>query len=170
MAKKAKKSSAKKSPRKSVKKAAKKPSRALAKKTPKKSVPSKPSTPAPRRGDLAWTELNTSNPAQALSFYQKLFGWKDKSMPMGPDMTYIMLAQAGKQFGGIAPTQDPSAPSQWLTYFWADNVDKSTESAKQLGATVLVPPMDIPGTGRMSVLQDPTGASFALFYSDNPMP
>lgn len=91
-------------------------------------------------------------------------------MPMGPDMTYIMLAQAGKQFGGIAPTQDPSAPSQWLTYFWADNVDKSTESAKQLGATVLVPPMDIPGTGRMSVLQDPTGASFALFYSDNPMP
>ena len=39
----------------------------------------------------------------------------------------------------------------------------STEKAKELGATVHMPPTDIPEVGRFSVLQDPSGAAFALF-------
>ncbi|MCE9599815.1 MAG: VOC family protein [Spirochaetia bacterium] len=123
-----------------------------------------------RRGDVFWTELNTSNPDAGLKFYQKLFGWSSKPMPMGPDMTYNVLVQNGKEFGGVLKTQDPAAPSTWLSYFWVDSVDQATETAKQLGGTVLMPPGDIPGTGRMSVIQDPTGASFALFHSDNARP
>ncbi|HEY1915333.1 MAG TPA: VOC family protein [Streptosporangiaceae bacterium] len=54
-------------------------------------------------------------------------------------------------------------PDSWQVYFGAADVDASTAKAVSLGATVLVSPMDIPGTGRFSVLSDPQGAVFALF-------
>ena len=37
------------------------------------------------------------------------------------------------------------------------------EKAKELGASVMVPPQDIPKTGRFAVLQDPQVAMFAVF-------
>jgi predicted enzyme related to lactoylglutathione lyase len=55
------------------------------------------------------------------------------------------------------------APPHWLAYLGTDDVDASTARAKELGATVFVEPADIPGVGRFSVLQDPAGATFALF-------
>ena len=44
---------------------------------------------------------------------------------------------------------------------------RHTELAKaqELGASVFVPPQDIPGVGRFAVLADPVGAAFALYAS-----
>jgi predicted enzyme related to lactoylglutathione lyase len=53
-------------------------------------------------------------------------------------------------------------PSHWLPYFAVEDCDRTVEKAKGLGAKVLAPPMDIPDTGRFSVLQDPQGAAFAV--------
>jgi uncharacterized protein len=33
----------------------------------------------------------------------------------------------------------------------------------ELGGKVIAPPMDIPDIGRFSIVQDPQGATFALF-------
>lgn len=54
-------------------------------------------------------------------------------------------------------------PDNWLVYFGTNDVDADVKKATDLGATVLAPPMDIPGTGRFAVLMDPQGASFAIF-------
>ncbi|MBA3717852.1 MAG: VOC family protein, partial [Actinobacteria bacterium] len=54
-------------------------------------------------------------------------------------------------------------PPNWLAYLGTDDVDATTERAKELGATVHMPPTDITEVGRFSVLQDPAGAAFALF-------
>ena len=54
-------------------------------------------------------------------------------------------------------------PDNWLVYFGTDDVDTDTKRAADLGATVIVEPTDIPGTGRFAVLMDPQGAAFALF-------
>ena len=54
-------------------------------------------------------------------------------------------------------------PSFWMPYFQTTDCDASTAKATGLGAKIMVPPRDIPKTGRFSVLQDPQGAMFALF-------
>jgi predicted enzyme related to lactoylglutathione lyase len=54
-------------------------------------------------------------------------------------------------------------PDSWLVYFGTADVDGDTKKAADLGAAVVVEPMDIPNTGRFSVLLDPQGAAFALF-------
>jgi predicted enzyme related to lactoylglutathione lyase len=39
----------------------------------------------------------------------------------------------------------------------------AVKKATELGASVIVEPRDIPGTGRFAVLLDPQGAAFGLF-------
>ena len=49
---------------------------------------------------------------------------------------------------------DPSPP-HWKTYIGVDDIDGTTAAARDLGATVLVEPTDIPGMGRFSIVADP---------------
>ena len=83
---------------------------------------------------------------------------------MGPMGTYRILKSGDRQRGGITGFA-PGAPkhSAWLEYIAVKDVDGSTRNARELGAKVLMEPMDIPNIGRFSVLADPTGAVIALF-------
>ena len=54
-------------------------------------------------------------------------------------------------------------PSYWMPYFQVDDCDGRTAKATELGARVMVPPRDIPKTGRFAILSDPQGAMFAVF-------
>ena len=54
-------------------------------------------------------------------------------------------------------------PSYWMPYFQVAGADASAAKAKELGGSVMVPPQDIPGTGRFAIVTDPQGAMFAVF-------
>jgi predicted enzyme related to lactoylglutathione lyase len=118
-------------------------------------------------GAFVWNELATSDVDGAKKFYGDVFGWTSRDMDMGGGMTYsIFEAPGGDAGGGMPLTEDMKkhgVPPNWLAYLGTDDVDAATEKAKELGATVHMEPTDIEGVGRFSVLQDPTGAAFALF-------
>lgn len=112
-------------------------------------------------GALAWTELSTSDLAKSKAFYSDVFGWT-----WGGSDEYAEAQVNGRTIGGVMPRRPDlpaEVPDNWLVYFGSDDIDVQTKKAADLGATVVVEPMDIPGTGRFSVLVDPQGAAFALF-------
>lgn len=118
-------------------------------------------------GSLAWSQLDATDPAKAKPFYSQLFGWKTQDDPMpdgGGDYTTLILN--GQPVGGIMPMppEAAGAPTHWLTYFASSDVDATAAKAATLGAAILVPPTDIPGTGRFAVLKDPSGAAFSLIH------
>ena len=116
-------------------------------------------------GALAWNELNTRDVAAALAFYPEVFGWEPR--PNMGDMEYTEWKLGGqdhRRHDGHARQVPPEVPAHWLAYFATDDCDATVEKASGLGATVLVPPMDIP-PGRFSVMLDPTGAAFAVIKS-----
>jgi uncharacterized protein len=129
---------------------------------------SDPDSP-PVGGVFVWNELATTDVDGAKAFYGDIFGWTSRDMAMGEGMAYTMFERAGgggDVGGGMPLTEDMKAhgvPSNWLSYLGTEDVDASTAKAKELGATVHMEPTDIPDIGRFSVLQDPTGAAFALF-------
>jgi hypothetical protein len=59
----------------------------------------------------------------------------------------------------------PNVPPHWLAYVAVSDVDASCKKARDLGAKVVMEPMDIPKVGKFGVIQDPTGATIALFRS-----
>ncbi|MCH8619273.1 VOC family protein [Undibacterium sp. TS12] len=114
-------------------------------------------------GAFCWGQLNTSDTAKAEAYYTALFGWGAQT-GTGGGMTYTEWQQNGTPIGGMMALPDSAmAPSHWLAYFSVANCDNSAAKAQSLGATIYVPPSDIPGTGRFSVLADPQGAVFALY-------
>jgi predicted enzyme related to lactoylglutathione lyase len=114
-------------------------------------------------GSLVWNELATTDMKGATAFYTKLFDWTTTKMPM-PDMEYTIFEREAKGLGGgyeITPKMGPMPPN-WLPYFAVSDCDAAVALAGTLGAHVIMPPTDIPNTGRFAMLTDPWGAAFAV--------
>jgi uncharacterized protein len=110
-------------------------------------------------GALSWNELATPDPDASADFYREMFGWKIEPFE-GMD-GYLGIANSdGHGNGGIRAAAE-NEPTYWLVYFGSADADADTAKATDLGATALVQ-MDI-GPGKISVLQDPLGAVFALY-------
>jgi predicted enzyme related to lactoylglutathione lyase len=119
------------------------------------------------QGTLCWNELFTTNVDAAGKFYTNVVGWKAKAMDMGPMGTYTLfhLGDEKKNVGGMlaVPPNMKGVPSHWLAYFATNDVDGFTKKVTALGGKQIAPPTDIPNIGRFSIVQDPQGATFALY-------
>ena len=116
-------------------------------------------------GQFVWYELTTPDVDAARKFYTPITGWGTQQF----DKDYTMWTTGGAPFAGIfklGPEQrQRGIPPNWMPYIEADNVDATTKKLTSLGGTVVVPPSDIPGTGRFAVVRDPQGATFGLYKS-----
>jgi len=114
-------------------------------------------------GAFSWNELMTTDPAAATAFYGGLFGWTAKNHDMGTG-DYHVVSLGDTQVGGIMamPPTAQGMPPAWGCYITVDNVEATAERCVALGGKVLMPGMDVPGVGRMAVLQDPQGAVFSV--------
>lgn len=121
----------------------------------------KPDAPAPSGGWL-WNELHTTDPAQALSFYEKVVGFSHRSMDAAPGEKYHILSRNGIDRGGVSGQPINGAQPHWLPYVNVDDVDATVVLAKRRGGTIVVSPEEIPGIGRFGVFKDPTGALLAV--------
>jgi predicted enzyme related to lactoylglutathione lyase len=110
-------------------------------------------------GAFSWSELLTTDPAAAAGFYSKLFGWtvKEPNAAMGG---YRVVNVGEQDVAGIMelPAGGPAMPPHWGCYVTVADADQTSALCLTLGGKVLVPAMDVPGVGRMVVLQDPQGA------------
>lgn len=122
-------------------------------------------------GRFLWHELMTRDLDEALAFYKPLIGWTVQQQDMGEMGIYHMLQAGDRGVAGVMVMPDEAeAPPHWLGYCGVEDVDASTASAADKGAKVHLPPMSIPNTGRISVIEDPFGAAIATFAPESEMP
>jgi predicted enzyme related to lactoylglutathione lyase len=117
-------------------------------------------------GMATWPELHTTDPVAAAAFYGGLFGWKTKPDTGLAAAQYVEWVNGEANIGGMMPMKGDEwkgVPPHWMIYITVADCDAGAAKAKTLGATVCVPPTDIPNTGRFSVLTDAQGATFSLF-------
>jgi predicted enzyme related to lactoylglutathione lyase len=107
-----------------------------------------------------WNELHTTEPNTALAFYEKVIGYSHRTVNMGKAGTYYILAKDGVDRAGV--TAHLSRAPHWLPYAAVENATAIIAHARELGATIVADATDIPGVGRIGVLQDPTGAMLAV--------
>ena len=111
-------------------------------------------------GNFHWNELMTRDSEQAKKFYGDSIGWAFDAMPMGND-TYWIAKMADKPVAGIFPMSGADfegVPEHWMAYLAVDDIDARLKKAIAAGAKVTREPFDVPGVGRIAVLQQPGGA------------
>ena len=114
---------------------------------------------------VSWPELATLDPAGAVAFYSSIFGWKTKPETDLENAPYIEWINGQTHIGGLMPMrgdQWKGVAPHWMFYVTVADCDDRAAKAKQLGATICVPPRDIPNVGRFSVVFDAQGAAFSL--------
>jgi predicted enzyme related to lactoylglutathione lyase len=115
-------------------------------------------------GAFSWLELATTDQNGAKNFYTSLFGWSFEDTPIGPNDYYTMLRLRGRNAAALYTMRDDEVamgfPSHWNMYITVENAEAANERAVALGGTLLYGPLDVATHGRMSVIQDPTGAVF----------
>jgi hypothetical protein len=112
-----------------------------------------------------WADLDTGDRADAKKFYEGLFGWTVTPGHGKDESTYLHIMAGGKGIAGILPDEmrKPGVPPHWMPYFMVADADTATAKAKELGAAVYAPPMNVGEGLRIAILADPQGAVFALF-------
>ena len=121
------------------------------------------------QGTPSWAELFTPDDQGALTFYSALFGWEDEANEMGPGMYYHMQKLKGLEVAALYQQGDEekqqSVPPHWKVYFTVDDIQKSSEQAKESGGSVIFGSMEVFDAGHAAILQDPQGAVFALWQA-----
>jgi uncharacterized protein len=121
-------------------------------------------------GEFCWVDLSTTDVDGALSFYGELLGVEAQPAPGDPEETggYGFLMKNGKMVAGYGPTQQEGQPSFWSSYIKVEDADATAEKVKEAGGQVEAGPFDLPNeSGRMAVLQDPTGAFVSINQQQN---
>jgi predicted enzyme related to lactoylglutathione lyase len=125
--------------------------------------PTKPEDAAkPAAGHFVWNELASKNPEASVAFYAQIGGFTESKMDMGGMGTYHVLESGGQGRAGIMAQQMPQQPHAWLPYVHVASADQTADKAKRLGATIVVPPTDIPNVGRFAILVDAQGAATGI--------
>jgi len=117
------------------------------------------------QGCFVWYELMTTDTEGAKAFYGQVVGWGTRDAPGG--LPYTLFTTGEMPVAGLMDLPKEAramgAPPGWIGYVAVADVDAAADRAKRLGATVHVPPQDIPNIGRFAILADPQRAVFALF-------
>jgi predicted enzyme related to lactoylglutathione lyase len=113
-------------------------------------------------GSLTWTDARLTDVEAGKRFYADVFGYTYEPVPGAPE-SYATFQVGGETAGGIGGMEEgpDGMPAHWLSYFSVADVDTAVEAATARGGRVLMPAEDTP-FGRMGVLSDPFGATFAL--------
>jgi uncharacterized protein len=110
-----------------------------------------------------WYELLTDDTAAAARFYAAVLGWSAREGGL-PGQGYQFFSTGECDVGGLMAlppgAKAMGARPQWLPYLDVPDVDASAAAIAAAGGTLLMPPTDIPGTGRFAMLADPQGAAF----------
>jgi uncharacterized protein len=114
-----------------------------------------------------WVDLSSSDAAASREFYARLFGWQIDVQPDPQYGGYGMAKLNGGDVAGIGPQQSPG-PTAWNVYIGSGEVDALAAAVQSAGGTVIAPPFDVPGQGRMAVFRDPVGAFISAWQPANP--
>jgi predicted enzyme related to lactoylglutathione lyase len=116
-------------------------------------------------GSFCWVELSTADAANAKKFYTALFGWTASDTPIPDGGVYTMLTNpAGKAVGALYQAK-PGIGTHWGLYVAVASADAAQKKAEALGGKIMAPAFDVMDVGRMSVIQDPTGAVFSVWQA-----
>ncbi len=100
------------------------------------------------------------------SFYEELFGWQLREVPMTSYTDYAYLpTPEGDGIGGGVGSTEAQAGGFVTIYVEVDDVEHLVDRACRMGGATLLSPTEIPGVGVIARFRDPQGNVIGLAKS-----
>jgi predicted enzyme related to lactoylglutathione lyase len=116
-------------------------------------------------GKPTWIDLASPDLDASKKFYNQIFGWEAQQVG-GPEMgNYTFFTLRGKLVAGGASIMMAEQHPAWTTYIAVEDADQTVAKIRAAGGEVVMGPDEIPGSGRMAIFRDPTGAYLALWQA-----
>ena len=115
-------------------------------------------------GAPVWHQLTTRDYRAAVDFYTAVFGWRTEQTSDTDEFRYTTALFGHQQLLGVmdgASFLPEGVPSNWTTFFGAEDVDQTLQVITANGGAVLRGAEDTP-YGRLAAAADPTGVVFNL--------
>ena len=125
-------------------------------------------------GKIVWHDLITHTPEASKRFYHELFGWEfeehNLSLGFGGNLNYSLIRHQGELIGGMIDANrlehtNPAELSQWVVVMSVADIDAAVEVVQGSGGKVLTPATDVSARGKIALIEDSQGASFALLQT-----
>ncbi|MCB1182785.1 VOC family protein [bacterium] len=115
-------------------------------------------------GTFCYAELASTDPTASGEFYTALFGWGRNDQDMGAYGIYTQFLLRDRVVAAqFRLPDDQPVPTHWCQYVSVPDADATTRQAVDLGAEILMGPLDVMDYGRMTILNDPQGAKINLW-------
>jgi predicted enzyme related to lactoylglutathione lyase len=105
-------------------------------------------------------EISAKDLHSAGDFYRELFGWK---VDHQPEFNYTTFQAEGGPGGGFNMVSDQQPAGTVVPYVASEDIDADLAKAESLGAKIMTPKTEIPGTGWFGIFIDPTGNRVGLY-------
>lgn len=120
-----------------------------------------------QHGRFTWFEHCTHDTERARVFYSELLGWTIDPVEMSDGSIYQLIKSGQVGVGGlITLASDHTTAPFWLSYLSVANVDEVARRVVEEGGSMVKEGVDLPGVGRIAVVQDPQRAVLALFKGE----
>jgi len=116
-------------------------------------------------GKIGWIDITVDDANGLRDFYADVVGLVPDAVSMGEyDDFNMTMPASGEPVCGICNARggNKDLPGGWMVYFVVDDVDASAAACTAKGGNILVEPRGLAG-GRFCVLEDPSGATAALY-------
>ena len=118
-------------------------------------------------GAPLWHELHARNFDDAVTFYERAFGWETAVLSATAEFRFTTLGEGDDAVAGIfdaTETLPEIEPSKWVVYFGVDNANAAAVRVTELHGAMLERVTDTP-YGRMAQAADPGGATFYIMQA-----
>ena len=118
---------------------------------------------------IAYFEIQSANPENAIAFYKALFGWRFRREPQVP-IPYWRIETEGIRGGllqrPVAPPPPQCGTNAYVCSVEVSDIDAMAEKIVSLGGQVALPKFAVPGVCWHAYFVDPDGNTFGVFEPD----
>jgi predicted enzyme related to lactoylglutathione lyase len=116
-------------------------------------------------------EIHAAEPERAVRFYSELLGWQFTKWDGPMEYWMVVTGTEGPGInGGLIKRQHPISGNDGVIAYVCtvevDNLDKYFARGLELGGSVALPKMPVPGVGWLAYLKDTEGNVFGLMQMD----
>lgn len=122
-----------------------------------------PADTSPEIGEWLWSELLTSDPEAAVSFYKELVDYQHEQMESARENIYYhVLSKDTQPRVGIVKNPFEGVKSNWLPYVRVEDPGPLVSKVEKLGGKVIFAPDEKIRKGSVALIADPSGAAVAI--------